>query len=433
MTILFKRKKAVLPTLTTLAMKEKPHVQISNDLDKEIKKQLLMIGLTEDDLSVLRVLIPHLQENVKSIVANFYLNLENESSLSTIINTNSSIERLRVSLERHIAEMFNGIIDSEFVSKRHRIAVIHARIGLESKWYLSAFQDLLNSFFAIIEETNYSGPDKFKAIQSISKILNFEQQLVLEIYEAEHENHLVEENERKTEIMDEIHQSSLSLNEVIDNTNSDIEEMSNVLDHLQSLSDDNSSLADNISTAALKEQKMLAQTEIQSTNLQHKMENIHVRAKELNGLTDKISAVARIVTQIANQTNLLALNASIEAARAGEHGRGFAVVAEEVRKLAEHTKLSLSEVDGILEETERTTVTITSEVAELQKMVEDERKQIIASGTSFASVVESMGTLKVRNSELREDVRRLSLNLNSIHQSTEEVSASANDLANMHN
>lgn len=422
-----------MPTLSTLAMKEKPHVKISNDLDKDIKKQLLMIGLTEDDLSVLRVLIPHLQENVKSIVANFYVNLENESSLSTIINTNSSIERLRVSLERHIAEMFDGKIDNEFVAKRHRIAVIHARIGLESKWYLSAFQDLLNSFFAIIEETNYSGPDKFKAIHSISKILNFEQQLVLEIYEAEHENHLVEENERKTEIMEEIHQSSLSLNEVIDNTNSDIEEMTNVLDHLQSLSDDNSSLADNISTAALKEQQMLAETEIQSNNLQHKMENIHVRAKELNGLTDKISAVARIVTQIANQTNLLALNASIEAARAGEHGRGFAVVAEEVRKLAEHTKLSLSEVDGILEETERTTVTITSEVAELQKMVEDEREQIIASGTSFASVVESMGTLKVRNSELHEDVRRLSLNLNSIHQSTEEVSASANDLANMQN
>jgi len=433
LTILFKRKKAVLPTLSTLAIKEKPHVKISNDLDKDIKKQLLMIGLTEDDLSVLRVLIPHLQENVKSIVANFYVNLENESSLSTIINTNSSIERLRVSLERHIAEMFDGKIDNEFVAKRHRIAVIHARIGLESKWYLSAFQDLLNSFFAIIEETNYSGPDKFKAIHSISKILNFEQQLVLEIYEAEHENHLVEENERKTEIMEEIHQSSLSLNEVIDNTNSDIEEMTNVLDHLQSLSDDNSSLADNISTAALKEQQMLAETEIQSNNLQHKMENIHVRAKELNGLTDKISAVARIVTQIANQTNLLALNASIEAARAGEHGRGFAVVAEEVRKLAEHTKLSLSEVDGILEETERTTVTITSEVAELQKMVEDEREQIIASGTSFASVVESMGTLKVRNSELHEDVRRLSLNLNSIHQSTEEVSASANDLANMQN
>ena len=37
--------------------------------------------------------------------------------------------------------------------------------------------------------------------------------------------------------------------------------------------------------------------------------------------------------------NLLALNASIEAARAGESGKGFAVVAEEVRKLAEDSKV----------------------------------------------------------------------------------------------
>ena len=45
-----------------------------------------MIGLGEDDLAMLRVLTPLLQENVKSIVANFYVNLENESSLSAIIN-----------------------------------------------------------------------------------------------------------------------------------------------------------------------------------------------------------------------------------------------------------------------------------------------------------------------------------------------------------
>ena len=412
-------------------MQEKPHVQIAKDLDQDIKTQLVMIGLTEDDLAVLRALTPLLQENVKSIVANFYVNLENESSLSTIIKKNSSVERLRVTLERHIAEMFDGKIDNDFVEKRHRIAVIHARIGLESKWYLSAFQDLLNSFFTIIGKTTYSGDDKFKAIHSISKILNFEQQLVLEIYEAEHERYLIEENESKTALMDEIQQSSVNLTSIINITNKDVGEMTDVLEHLRSLSDSNSTLADDISVAAMKEQRMLAETENQSKNLQGKMSNIHVRAEELHGLTDKISSVARIVTQIANQTNLLALNASIEAARAGEHGKGFAVVAAEVGKLAEHTKSSLSEVDGILDETERTTTTITLEVGELQKLIEDERNQIIASGTSFASVVKSMGTLKERNNQLNDDVQRLSINLNSIHESTEEISASATDLANM--
>ncbi|KQL50205.1 hypothetical protein AN963_09210 [Brevibacillus choshinensis] len=142
-----------------------------------------MINLTSNDLELIANFRPVIVSQIERITASFYESILHVDSLNQIITKFTTVDRLRQTLSNHLIEMFEGHIDSAFIKKRLKIAMVHQKIGLPPKWYMGSFQNLLNTLLQMIHEMADSHTEIEGLREAITKLLSFEQQIVLEAYE----------------------------------------------------------------------------------------------------------------------------------------------------------------------------------------------------------------------------------------------------------
>ena len=156
-----------------------------------------------------------------------------------------------------------------------------------------------------------------------------------------------------------------------------------------------------------------------------------------------ISSVVTTITKVAEQTNLLSVNAAIEAEKAGEAGYGFLVVAREIRRLADQTAVSTTDIERMVRQMQESVAAGVSEMkrfaAEMRTGTGDAKRvandlagimnEMNAAFASFSEVQRGMASQTAGVAQIEEAVNQVAAGAQQSATSAEESARVADEVA----
>ncbi|MBD5452037.1 MAG: methyl-accepting chemotaxis protein [Lachnospiraceae bacterium] len=235
-----------------------------------------------------------------------------------------------------------------------------------------------------------------------------------------------------SEMTENIKNVDRAVEEMANSSSIQAQDTTNVSGEVQRMGDAIDTTAHNIETLAgnvekMREYNVSADNTLQeliriSDDTKNAFSVVYDQTNMTNQSAQDIQSAADVITDIADQTSLLSLNASIEAARAGEHGKGFAVVADEIRKLADLSADSASQITQIIEMLIQNSNTTVDTMKNVTEVIDRQSDELNKTRNVF-------GDLNLEIGEVRKAVDNIESEMETLDNLKENVLASVQGLA----
>ncbi len=335
-----------------------------------IDERLKFIGLERSHHGeALREMRPYIKEWLPPILDKFYEHIGQWPQVNKFFGSAQQKSGASQKQFDHWMNIVQGTFDDTYVQSVRRIGKIHAKLGLEPRWYIAGYASIVTGLTDKISSEVVSkgfGGDKMADkralyLESLLKAAMLDMDFAISIYLEETE---IQKQKEMEELASSFEQNVLGIVESVAAAATELETtaqtMAKTAEHTSEKSTTVSAAAEeataNVSVVATAAEEMgasvseIAQQVSHSTEIAgqavERAQTTNDTIESLARAAEKVGEVVNMISDIAEQTNLLALNATIESARAGEAGRGFAVVASEVKSLATQTAKATEDIAG---------------------------------------------------------------------------------------
>ncbi len=425
-----------------------------------LQERLEFYELNRTDRSTFRRVKRSLGRHVNRALEKFYRKVGAIPELKGFFSDPSRLDYAKNAQHSHWMKIFGDGLTDEYMKRAVGVGQVHARIGLEPKWYVGGYALILEEMIhgmispgllrfvpgrrklardvaALVKvslldidvalSTYFAGAEeKVRAV-----VLGQMGTALKQLAEGDLTAQMVGLPSEYAQVEKDFNAATASLRDTLLAVSSSVSvissgsgEIRTGADDLASRTEEQAASLEETAAAMRAATDMVQETTRSAVAVNTEMAKMQAEATEggeivgkavgaMDSIEKSSSEIGKIITVIdgiAFQTNLLALNAGVEAARAGDAGKGFAVVAHEVRALAQRCADAAQEIKVL--------------ISNSTEHVDNGVKLVGETGTMLNRIVERVG-------EVSQVITRIAASAESQSASMVQVNSAVGDMDKM--